>query len=418
MTIKTLRADVVIAGAGSAGVAAAVAAAGHDMRVLIIEKNMFAGGKATAAMVGTVCGLFLTHTGEESQWAAGGLMKNFAEELSSRSKTAPLRFYDRLHVLPYKIYAFKELCNDWLDAHNVHTLWGAEIIGVLSDDSRITAVDVRQGAEIIRIEASHWVDCTGDAVLTRLANQHWVKGGENQAAARVFRLDGIHGVPADAIHFALSLALRRGVQNKLIPEHLAALTVVPGSFQKGGAYFKLPLPDEVTNNDEQRAEMLESSALDINMVVEFLQQHAAPFAGAVLTELAPEVGFRTGFRGLGRETLSPEMVANCTKYPEGIANGSWPVEYWKPGENAEMEFFSDGDFYQIPAGCLESQFAKNLYFAGRNISAFPRALASARVMGTCLQTGFAAGTLAAHAVSRVSRGESIAFIRSASELEI
>ena len=138
----------------------------------------------------------------------------------------------------------------------------------------------------------------------------------------------------------------------------------------------------------------------------------------VLTEWAPEVGFRTGYRGLGRETLSPEMVANCTKHPEGIANGAWPIEYWKPGEQAEMEFFVDGDYYQIPAGCLESQFAKNLYFAGRNISATPRALASARVMGTCLQTGYAAGTLAAHAAQGISRDESIAQIRLASELEL
>jgi hypothetical protein len=418
MTIKTLRADVVIAGAGSAGVAAAVAAAELDVRVVIIEKNLFAGGKATAAMVGTVCGLFLTHPDEKPQWSAGGLMRNFAEELAVRSKTDPLRFYERLHVLPYKINAFKALCNDWLDAHNVHTLWGAEIIGVHSENKRISSVDVSQGAEIIRVEATQWVECTGDAVLTRLANHNWVKGDENQAAARVFRLDGIQGVPADAIHFALSLALRRGVQNQLISEHLAALTVVPGSYQKGSAYFKLPLPQEVTNNDEQRAEMLESSTFDIQQVVGFLQKHAAPFARAVIAEMAPEVGFRTGFRGVGRETLTEAMVADCVRHNDGIANGAWPVEYWKPGENAEIEFFSDGDYYQIPAGCLESQFAENLYFAGRNISAAPRALASARVMGTCLQTGFAAGTMAAHAVSGISRDESIAFIRLASELDL
>lgn len=418
MITKTHHADVVIAGAGSAGVAAAVAAAARGARVLIIEKNTFAGGKATAAMVGTVCGLFLTLTDEEPRWAAGGLMRNFAHELANRSETKPLRFYERLHVLPYRINTFKDLCNEWLVAHNVHTLWGAEIIRAVNHNNEISYLEVRQEEEIIRIEASQWVDCTGDAVLTRLANAQWVEGGENQAAARVFRLEEIQGLPADAIHFALSLALRRGVQNQQIPEHLGALTLVPGSFQHNSAYFKLPLPQEVTNSDDQRAAMLKSSERDIRQIVEFLQQHAAPFAKTVLTELAPEVGFRTGFRGLGRETLSPEMVANCTKHPEGIANGAWPIEYWKPGEQAEMEFFVDGDYYQIPAGCLESHFAKNLYFAGRNISATPRALASARVMGTCLQTGYAAGTLAAHALQGISRDESIAQIRSSSELEL
>jgi hypothetical protein len=35
-----------------------------------------------------------------------------------------------------------------------------------------------------------------------------------------------------------------------------------------------------------------------------------------------------------------------------------------------------------------------LYFAGKNISATTKAIASARVMGTCLQTGYAAGKIA------------------------
>jgi hypothetical protein len=40
--------------------------------------------------------------------------------------------------------------------------------------------------------------------------------------------------------------------------------------------------------------------------------------------------------------------------------------------------------------------------AGRNISATDGAIASARVMGICLQTGFAAGCLAAAAALQLS----------------
>jgi len=38
---------------------------------------------------------------------------------------------------------------------------------------------------------------------------------------------------------------------------------------------------------------------------------------------------------------------------------------------------------------------ENLFFGGRIISATDGAIASARVMGICLQTGYAAGKLAA-----------------------
>jgi len=50
--------DVVVLGGGAAGIAAAVAAARKGLSVVLIERNSFLGGKATAAEVGTVCGLY------------------------------------------------------------------------------------------------------------------------------------------------------------------------------------------------------------------------------------------------------------------------------------------------------------------------------------------------------------------------
>src|SRR5690606_16236303 len=110
----------------------------------------------------------------------------------------------------------------------------------------------------------------------------------------------------------------------------------------------------VSNDPAQRAEMLHSSERQVKTVVAFLRNHVKSFADVELVEIAPEVGFRTGYRPQGREMLTEEMVLEARKIPEGIANGAWPVEYWKPGANAEMKFFDDGDYYQIPAGCLES----------------------------------------------------------------
>jgi hypothetical protein len=49
----------------------------------------------------------------------------------------------------------------------------------------------------------------------------------------------------------------------------------------------------------------------------------------------------------------------------------------------------------------------NLFFAGRNISATDGAIASARVMGICLQTGYAAGCLAAATALKLSINDTI-----------
>ena len=65
----------------------------------------------------------------------------------------------------------------------------------------------------------------------------------------------------------------------------------------------------------------------------------------------------------------------------------------------------------VPAGCLESGEVSNLFFAGKIISADEKAIASARVIGTCLGTGYAAGLLAAYKVLGKKREDAISYIR-------
>ena len=67
--------DVVVLGGGPAGIAAAVAAAGEGMSVTLIERNSFLGGKATAAEVGTVCGLYKFSKSETSEYIVRGFAR-------------------------------------------------------------------------------------------------------------------------------------------------------------------------------------------------------------------------------------------------------------------------------------------------------------------------------------------------------
>ena len=53
------------------------------------------------------------------------------------------------------------------------------------------------------------------------------------------------------------------------------------------------------------------------------------------------------------------------------------------------------DWYDIPYRCLTPQKIDNLLVSGRCISATHQGMAGARVMGTCIAIGQAAGTAAA-----------------------
>jgi hypothetical protein len=71
------------------------------------------------------------------------------------------------------------------------------------------------------------------------------------------------------------------------------------------------------------------------------------------------------------------------------------MERWGQSRRPEMTFFEEGEYYEIPLDCLRPAELDNVFVAGRCLSAATGAMTSARVIGTALATGWAAGTTAA-----------------------
>jgi hypothetical protein len=103
---------------------------------------------------------------------------------------------------------------------------------------------------------------------------------------------------------------------------------------------------------------------------------------------------RQGQAVLGHYILKADDVVSAKKFPDGVVNSSWPIEFWSKDRGPEYSYIS-GDYYQIPERALCSIRYENLFCSGRCISADSRALASCRVMGTAIATGEQAGALAA-----------------------
>ena len=76
-----------------------------------------------------------------------------------------------------------------------------------------------------------------------------------------------------------------------------------------------------------------------------------------------------------------------------------------------MTYFAERDFYDIPLDCLRPVELENVFVAGRCLSAETGAMTSARVIGTALATGWAAGTAAAFQASGRSLDDAVAPIR-------
>ncbi|HSY43421.1 MAG TPA: FAD-dependent oxidoreductase [Candidatus Acidoferrum sp.] len=99
---KQLNCDVLVIGGGAAGIAAATAAGRAGARTILLERYGFLGGLASAAWVGTICGLYLRDTnGANAMPVASGFAQEFASRLQAASNAKPLRVDPGLWVLPY-----------------------------------------------------------------------------------------------------------------------------------------------------------------------------------------------------------------------------------------------------------------------------------------------------------------------------
>jgi FAD dependent oxidoreductase len=126
-----------------------------------------------------------------------------------------------------------------------------------------------------------------------------------------------------------------------------------------------------------------------------------PFQGSFVSHTAAQVGVRESRRVVGRYELTREDVLAARRFEDGVARASWPIELWREDQlGASYEYLDDGQVYEIPLRSLRARDVDNLLVAGRCMSATHEALGSARVIGTCLATGQAAGGAAARAAGR------------------
>lgn len=406
--------DVVVCGAGPAGLGAALAAARAGARVALLERYGFMGGNFTVASVGTLCGLYVRTGAGAFDHAVGGLTRRFADELAARGAAiGPYPFKDTA-VLLYVPWAAKRLADHLVtespEADRItlflHALVTDVIVEPGSDAISAVVVASKQGPKAIR--AGVVVDATGDADVAFTAGVPTVMGapGERQFGSMQFV---VQHVDVDA---AMTAGLGRLAE--AIAAHGAHLSrdggaVIP-TFRPGeviGAMIRLArdgrpldatdLADLTFGELEGRRRAEEAMA--------FLQEHMPGFADAFLADTATQQGVRETRHIVGRSTLTGDDITGQSEFADEIALGAWPQEYHVEGRHTDYVFLPDGATYGIPyrslvpaaPGAGDQRAPTNLLVAGRCISADHHALASCRVMAPCMAMGEAAGIAAAMA---------------------
>lgn len=400
-TAITKNPDVLVIGGGSAGVAAALAAARQGAETLLVERYGFLGGAGTASLVHSFCGLYdLPATPEGVARAANpGLVVEFERELLAQGIAhGPVRM-GRVDVLmhqPQKLALFLDkLCRI---QQKLGVLLHTEVAGCEVDEKRVVEVTLQCRATSWKVRPRTVVDASGDAVVAAFANQPWEQTPAHELQRPAY-IVGLGDVEAAALigdgPLKIAGCLVRAIQEKKLPAEAAGAHFRAG-VALNEAFLTLDLPaDSFDATDARMLTEIEMQGREVAFaIVEHLRSAMDGFSRAHVTTLPVRAGIRESRRWIGEATLTEEDILESRSDDQAVANATWPMELRETARGPRLLYPKEPKACGIPLGALRARDLKNVFIAGRCISATHRAQASTRVMGTALATGQAAGIAA------------------------
>ncbi|APW39817.1 hypothetical protein RD110_23605 [Rhodoferax koreense] len=399
MNIPTERYDVVVAGGGAAGVAAAVGAARMGARTLLVERYGFLGGAATNAQVLSYCGFF---TGGQADAAPvrtiGGVGWELMQSLARMGfGIDPVRSKSGNQIIMIDAEALKVALDRLVLSQPIALQFHTRLVAAHRAGDRVQAVTVADHRGLHDIEAAAFVDATGEASLSVFAGvpmrQPGGPGAHLQPASLPVRIDG---VPADVV-------FDRALMTRLVADYNATAEL-PIPRADGGVVMRLPVSndiwwmtvdldtDGISGADLARAE---TRAREQSWrFLEVLRKHPG-FERAHLAATGPQLGIRESRRPFSARDVNGDDGLHGRRSGEGIARASWPMEvHLAPGRQRFVPIGGEG-FFDVPYAAIQAQGVANLRLGGRVIGADAEAYGSVRVMGTAFATGQAAGVSAA-----------------------
>lgn len=388
--------DLVVAGGGAAGWAAAVTAARLGLRTALVEEMPFLGGMSTGGSVGTFCGFFGKAADGTLMPLVGGLPLAVADALRARGHAyGPVPFRETA-ALPYVPWGAKLLYEEWATARDLHVWLHARVTHAVVEDGAIRGVAVSVRGGRVALAARVFVDATGDAELARLAGAPVARGEELQYPSTMFTMQHV-----DLSH---ALAALRDLP-RLLEEHFAA----EGLPRKGGNLIPTGRPGEVLvalsriafgERPLDAGDPVEltwgelEGRRQVARLADFLRRRVPGFAEAFVADSAFRLGVRESRRIAGAFALTADDVLGGRRFADGIGRAAWPIERHVAGGETRWRFLPAGVWYDIPYRCLLPRGVDNLLCVGRCVSADADAFASLRVIGPCMLEGQAAALAA------------------------
>ena len=394
MARVALDCDVLVAGGGPAGVCAAVAAARHGARVILLQDRSRLGGNSSSEVkmhvVGANC-----HKGRPG-WREGGLIEEFRLDDAVGNPQRSFELWDLL------------LYDKVVSEPGITLLLDTTLIAATVQDARITGIRARcdKTEHLYDVTARLYLDCTGDSRLglEAGAEMRWGREGRSEFGESLAPESPDRMTQGSSILFTSTKHARP--MPFMPPKWARKVTAAQLRMRKISSweygYWWIEWGGQTdTIHDNQR---IRFELLAIVMGIWDYIKNSGDFpasANWAMDWVGMVPGKRESRRIVGDHILTQHDLMGLTgPFDAAVAIGGWPMDDHPPGgfDRPDLPPFvpvRTDEVYSIPLRSLYSKNINNLMMAGRNASCSHVAFSSTRVMATCAVMGQAAGTAAA-----------------------
>jgi hypothetical protein len=400
--------DVLVVGGGPAGLAAALGAARHGARVMLVERYGCFGGVIAQSMVGTIAWYRTT----EKTVDAGGIGTEFERRAKAMNASLQVNHYQVLDTEVFKVIADR-----MIQEADIVPLLHTQIVDVLLEDGSITGVVTESKSGRQAILAKRVVDATGDGdVAARAGAPFRIDPKETLEGATVnFGCSGIdleafityilknpssvadwgdQSGDKEAAEFSTYIRepFDKAKEAGEIPKDVR-MESYWGSFTDAGEIpnmnaIHMAGIDATDVWDLTRGEI--EGRQRVMWAVEALVKYAPGFEKARLRTIGASLGCRESRKIIGDYDLTEHDVLNQAKFDDSI--GIFP-EFLDGNGIAILP--STGRYFHVPYRITLPRNVENLLVAGRCVAGDKVSHAATRQMMCCTVTGQGAGVASA-----------------------
>ncbi len=395
--------DVIVCGAGPAGVAAAISAARTGASVRLFEAHGCLGGIWTAGLLGYLIDF-------DKPGFTRELVRKLRERDAHRGKGQT--------GLTYEPEEMKVLLEELCKAAGIKIQLHTRVAAAYRDGGRLRTIVTESKAGRQAWRAKVFIDTTGDGDLGAQSGCEWEIGQAADCPCQPMSMTAMLVVKdaKELAHCIHPSGTGHGKDNGATKRAFLAEIRRAGFDPSYGMPTMFPVRDNLVlvmiNHEygikpfdiERVTEATLRARAEIHGIVHGLRKLGGPWEGIQIAATPEQIGIRDGRRIRGRYTVKAEDLVKGARHVDSVVRPTFTVDIHALSLEANKKAaYSNGGVrmkpYDIPLRALIARDVDGLMMAGRCISGDFISHASYRVTGNAVAMGEAAGVTSALAAS-------------------